>query len=257
MRFKGYIFDLDGTIYSGSRLIPGTDGVVATLRNAGKRVVFVSNKTLSTPAEYATKLTLLGVPSAPSDVVNAGCLTIDCLLKDHAGARIFLIGEEVLAGQLTSAGFSFAESPEETDVVLISLDRGLSYEKIHFAYRAARSGAVVWATNPDLICPDGGNEIVDAGATIAAIEALTHRPVDRIIGKPSETMSRLVAEMMDLPPADCVVVGDRIETDVALGKQAGMGTALVLTGVTDRARLAASDLKPDYVLETLEDLLDV
>ena len=165
------------------------------------------------------------------------------------GARVYVIGEPSLVRELSEAGFQMAERPERTDLVLISLDRGLSYEKIHFAYHAARAGAKVMATNPDLVCPMPGDEIVDAGATIAALEALLRRRIDGVIGKPSPIMVGVVAERLKLPPEACLIVGDRLETDIAMGKAAGMATALVLTGVTDRARLRESAIQPDYVLE--------
>ena len=113
------------------------------------------------------------------------------------------------------------------------------------------------ATNPDLVCPMPDDEIIDAGATIAALEALLRRPIDRVIGKPSTIMIKTVANYIKVPPEFCLIVGDRLETDIAMGKSVGMSTALVLTGVTDRESLGQSSIQPDYVLESLEDLMEI
>jgi ribonucleotide monophosphatase NagD (HAD superfamily) len=170
------------------------------------------------------------------------------------GARVYTIGEPPLWEALAAAGMRPAADPRETDLVLISLDRGLSYEKIHFAYHAAKAGASVLATNPDLVCPVEGDEIVDAGATIAAMEALLQRPIDGVIGKPSPIMIERVADRIACEPGACLVVGDRLETDIAMGRAAGMATALVLTGVTDRESLERSGIRPDFVLDSIADL---
>ena len=256
MTYRGYIFDLDGTVYLGDRLIPGADRAIAQLRERGARVVFLSNKPIESRDAYARKLTRLGIPTPAEDVINSSLVTVRYLSEEMPEARVYVIGEPPLVGELTEAGIRMADRPEQTDLVLVSLDRGLSYEKLHFAYHAAKAGAKVMATNPDLVCPMPGDEIVDAGATIAALEALLHRPIDGVFGKPSPIMVRVVAEHMELPPEACLMVGDRLETDIAMGKAAGMATALVLTGVTDRARLRGSGVRPDYVVEGIHELVE-
>jgi len=167
------------------------------------------------------------------------------------GARVYVVGEAPLIAELEAAGLRLATRPDQTDLVLVSLDRELSYQKIHFAYHAARAGAKVLATNPDLVCPMPDDEIIDAGATIAALEALLRRPIDGVLGKPSPEMIRTVTQVLGLPAHECLMIGDRLETDIAMGKSAGMKTALVLTGVTDRRLLQASPLRPDFVLESV------
>lgn len=254
VRFKGYVFDLDGTVYLGEALLPGAQAVIGRLRAAGARVIFLSNKPIEPRASYAAKLTRLGMPTPAEDVINSSLVAARYLSAEMPGGRIYVIGERPLVEELLAAGLRMAERPEETDLVLVSLDRGLHYEKLHFAYRAAKAGARVMATNPDLVCPMPGDEIIDAGATIAALEALLRRPIDGVIGKPSPIMIRTVVDYLGLPPGSCLMVGDRLETDISMGRAAGMATALVLTGVTDRALLERSAIRPDYVLEGLEAL---
>ncbi|MCZ6633670.1 MAG: HAD-IIA family hydrolase [bacterium] len=255
MKVKGVIFDLDGTIYLGDRLIPGADKVVQTLREQDKQVVFLSNKPIEPRSAYAEKLTRLGIPTPTDDVINSSQVAADFFAREMAGARVFCIGEPPLLKELDDAGLEQAQRPEHTDLVLISLDRDLSYDKIHFAYHAAKAGAKVWATNPDLVCPMPDDEIIDAGATIAALEALLRRPIDGLIGKPSQMMVRTILEHMGLPSQACLMVGDRLETDIAMGKEAGMTAALVLTGVTKRYMLEGNPVQPDYVLESVQGVL--
>ena len=255
--FAGYIFDLDGTIYLGDRLIPGADEVVAQLRRAGSRVVFVSNKPIASRSVYARKLTQLGIETPEADVINSSLVAARYLAQEMPGARVFVIGEAPLVHELERAGLHMANAPETTDLVLVSLDRNLNYEKLHFAYHATKAGARVMATNPDLVCPMPDDEIIDAGATIAALEALLRRPIDTVIGKPSPIMVRTLVDFLKLRPEACMVVGDRLETDIAMGKAAGMATALVLTGVTDRELLARSDIRPDYVLADVTGILGI
>lgn len=255
--YDAFIFDLDGTIYLGERLIDGARDVVLGLRRAGKRVVFLSNKPIANRSEYAQKLTTLGIETQTEDVMNSSFVAAQFFAREMPRARIYVIGEMALIDELVAAGLNLSERKEDTDVVLISLDRELTYEKIHFAYHAGKIGAQIWATNPDLVCPMPNDEIIDAGATIAAIEALLRRPIDGIIGKPSPIMSQAIIGILGVRPERCLMIGDRIETDIKMGKDAGMATALVLTGVTDRVLLEASDIRPDFVLESVGNLFEV
>lgn len=257
MTFEGYIFDLDGTIYLGENLLPGALEAITQLRQNGRRVVYLSNKPISPASAYAQKLTRLGLATRDEDVLNSSQVTARFLKKVKKNARVFVMGEPSLVQELTQAGIQLAESPQKTDLVLVSLDRDLSYQKLHFAYHAAKAGAEIWATNPDLVCPMPDDEIIDAGATIAALEALLQRPIDGVIGKPSAIMIETVLAHLSLPCSSCLMVGDRLETDIAMGKAAGMKTALVLTGVTNRTHLEKASVHPDYILENVGEILSL
>jgi NagD protein len=257
LRFQGYIFDLDGTVYVGDTLLPRVKKTIEQLRGRGRQVLFLSNKPIQNRRDYADKLTRLGIPTPESSVINSSFVAALYFKKVMPSARIFVIGESALKDELLSAGLKMSVTPEETDVVLVSLDRDLSYEKIHFAYHAAKTGAKTWATNPDLVCPMPNDEIIDAGATIAALEALLRRPIDGVIGKPSPIMIDTVLGHLQLPPDQCLMVGDRLETDIVMGKSAGMSTALVLTGVTKRADIGLLGIHPDYILESVDGVLSL
>lgn len=257
MRFQGYIFDLDGTIYLGEALLPKAQETILKLRASGGRVLFLSNKPTESRIVFANKLSRLGIKTSVDDVINSSYVSALFFKKEMPDAKLFVMGEAPLIRELVEAGIALSTEPKDTDVVLVSLDRGLSYEKIHFAYHAAQNGAQIWATNPDLVCPMPNDEIIDAGATIAALEALLRRPIDGIVGKPSRIMVDTVLGHLNLPPSDCLMVGDRLETDIAMGNASGMTTALLLTGVARREDIEVMDIRPDYVFESLENILHI
>lgn len=257
MKFQAYIFDLDGTIYLGDHLLPDAEETIRHLRSHGAKVLFLSNKPIEDRNAYAKKLTKLGIETDVSEVMNSSFVSALYLSKHYPKAKVYVMGEFSLVEELTMVGLNMTTNPEETDVVLISLDRKLSYEKLHFAYHAIKAGAAVWATNPDLVCPMPDDEIIDAGATIAALEALIGRPIDGVFGKPSEIMVETVLEHLNLAPSECLMIGDRLETDIMMGKKSGMSTALVLSGVAQESDIARLGIRPDHVFSTVRGVLGI
>jgi arabinose operon protein AraL len=253
--YDGYIFDLDGTVYLGDELLPGALEAVAAIRSSGRRTIFLSNNPTRTSAEYAAKLTRLGLPTPAEDVINSSQVMVRWLLETAPGCQVFVVGEQPLKDELARAGFRLTEAAAEIDFVIASFDRTFAYHKLQVAFDAIRSGARLVATNADRYCPVPGGGEPDAAAVIAAIEACTGTRLEVVVGKPSPIMARAVAEMVALPPERCVMVGDRLETDIAMGRGAGMGTVLTLTGATTRAMVDASELRPDYVVEGLRELV--
>lgn len=252
--FRGYIFDLDGTIYLGEKAIPGAPAVIAELRRRGRGLVFLSNKPLQQRHVYAEKLTRLGIPAAADDVINSSLVLTQYLVREMPGATVFAIGEQPLLDELAAAGLALSESPEEIEVVIASFDRTFDYRKLDIGYQALRLGARFLATNADRTCPVEGGELPDAAAVIGALEGCTGRTVELVAGKPSALIVDAALGRLGLPAEACLMVGDRLETDILMGKQAGMSTALVLTGVTRREDLARSPVLPDYTLESVADL---
>lgn len=256
--FKGFIFDLDGTTYLGDFLIPGADRVIRLLREKGKKVVFLSNKPLQTREDYASKLTRLGIPAQPDDVINSTCVMAHYLKKTAPRARLFVVGEAPFIEELEKAGFTITEEPKEIDYVVVAFDRTFDYRKLNIAFQAIkRFGAHFVATNPDRTCPVEGGEIPDCAGMIAAIEAVTEKKVEAIVGKPSPIMIQAVLDLLGLRPEDCILIGDRLETDIKMGKEAGIATGIVLTGVTDEEMLKGvkhSPDQPDFVFQSVADV---
>jgi NagD protein len=253
-RYDGYIFDLDGTLYLGDALLPQASETIATLRKRGAAVVFLSNNPTRTTAQYAAKLEQLGIPAVPADVINSSQVLVAWLKDNLPSATVFVVGEQPLKDDLVAAGFALATRPGTTDLVVASFDRTFDYPKLQFAFDAIRAGARFVATNADRYCPVPGGGEPDAAAVIAAIEACTATHVEVVVGKPSPLMARAALARIDLSPSRCLMVGDRLETDVLMGRDAGMATALALTGATTREALASSGIQPTYVIERLGEL---
>lgn len=256
--FRGYVFDLDGTIYLGDTLIPGADTTIAALRERGARIVFLTNKPLETRASYAAKLTRLGIPAEEGDVINSSVVMADYLVRTAPGARVYCIGEPPLLQKLHDAGMQLVADPRlagaEVDFVVASFDRSFDYEKLDCALQALRKGARLVATNGDKTCPVDGGVIPDCGGIIAAIEAVSGKTVEAVVGKPNKMTADAALRILGLPAADCLMVGDRMETDILMGNKADMKTALVLTGVTTAQQAASDNTTADFVLQSVAEL---
>ncbi len=255
--FRGFIFDLDGTVYLSDKLIPGAERVILRIRETGRKVVFLSNKPLQTREDYAEKLTRLGIPTKPEEVINSTLVMSRYLRKEAPGANLFVIGEAPFIEELKKDGFRLTEDPDEIEYVVVAFDRTFNYRKLNIAFQAIKKGAHFVATNPDRTCPVEGGEIPDCAGMIAAIEAVTQKKVEVIVGKPSPIMIQTALETMGLSSQDCILIGDRMETDIKMGKEAGIATGIVLTGVTDEETLKTfrhSTLQPDFVFQSIADV---
>jgi len=253
--YRGWLFDLDGTVYLGERLIPGADTAIAALRAAGRRVAFLSNKPLQTRAEYAAKLTRLGVPAAPDDVINSSLVLARYLRDRDPGAPVFVIGEPPMLEEMRAHGFEVRHD-ERVRWVVIAFDRTFDYAKLTIALQAVKQGARLIATNPDRTCPVEGGEIPDCAGMIAAVEAVTDKKVEVIVGKPSPIILEVALGALGVRADETAIVGDRIETDMMMGRRLGLGTVLVLSGVTrtDDPRIAS--IAPDHVIRSIGDLVE-
>lgn len=258
--FDAYVLDLDGTVYLGDALLPGSRRTIEELRRRGRAVRFVSNNPTRERDEYAAKLARLGIPVGIDDVITTIGTMTQWLLDNAPHDTVFPIAEEPLIRALRSAGIRLSEDPAEIDLVIASYDRTFSYRKLQIAFDAIRvhRRARLIATNPDPFCPlDGGRGEPDAGAVIGAIEACTGARLQVCTGKPDPIMLRAALRGLEVAPADCVMVGDRLSTDIRMAIDAGMPSVLVLTGETTRddlAGLAPSD-RPSFVVEGLDQLL--
>jgi arabinose operon protein AraL len=251
---RGWLFDLDGTVYLGETLLPGAAETIAALRAAERRVAFLSNKPLYTREDYAAKLTRLGIPTRPDEVVTSSIVLARHLGRLDPGAPVFVIGEPPLIGELQAHGF-VVRADARVRWVVIAFDRTFDYAKLNTALQAVRGGARLIATNPDRTCPTADGEIPDCAGMIAAVEAVTGHAVEVIVGKPSPIILEVALQTLGVAAGDCVIVGDRIETDIVMGKRLGLATVLVLTGVTrpDDPRIA--ELRPDLVLPGISALV--
>ncbi len=251
---RGWLFDLDGTIYRGEVLVDGAAETVAALRGAGRRVAFLSNKPLQTRAAYAAKLTRLGVPARPEEVVTSSLVLARHLATLDPGAPVFVIGEPPLIEELAAHGFQ-VRPDHHVRWVVIAFDRGFDYAKLNTALQAVRGGARLIATNPDRTCPTEDGEIPDCAGMIAAVEAVTARTVEVVVGKPSPIILEAALATLGVPAGEAVIVGDRLETDIAMGKRLGVATVLVLSGVTRADDPRIGEVAPDAVIRSVRELI--
>lgn len=263
-----FIFDLDGTVYLGEAALPGSVVAISALRARGKRTLFVSNKPLEPRSAYAAKLTRLGIPTVDDEVITSAYVLGRHLADQLPDLRYYVIGEEKLRADLRAHGLHVVAEladqdaqevidPKRIDAVIVAFDRTLDYRKLNTAYQALINGARFFATNADKTCPMPGGAIPDAGATLAALEHLTGRQLELLAGKPSPLIMQVALGLLGVPAHRCMMVGDRLETDMLMGQQAGMATAAVLTGVATRADVERMETPPDYVIEDLSALLTV
>jgi HAD superfamily hydrolase (TIGR01450 family) len=258
--FGGYVFDLDGTIYLGDELLPGAERLVLKLRELGKRVVFLSNNPTKDPKMYAEKLGKLGLETPESEIVNTVVTMTEWLLQNHPDATVFPIGEEPLKRSLEEAGIRMSEKAEEIDIVIASYDRGFEYSKLQIAFDAIwfYGRAMLVTTNPDRYCPfPGGRGEPDAAAIVGAIEACTGTKCQVNVGKPDPIMLETIMGLIGLDAEECVMTGDRLYTEIRMAKDAGMPSAVVLTGETTAEELAkeSEENLPDYTLERIDQLV--
>ena len=241
-------------MYRGDVLVPGAAETLAAIRADGRRVAFLSNKPLETRADYAAKLTRLGVPAETDDVVNSSLVLARHLAELDPGAPVFVIGEPPLIAELGAHGFEVRHD-HRVRWVVIAFDRTFDYAKLNTALQAVRQGARLIATNPDRTCPTADGEIPDCAGMTAAVEAVTGARVEIVVGKPSPIILDVALARLGVAAADAVIVGDRIETDIVMGKRLGLATVLVLSGVTRADDPRIAETAPDLVLPSIRDLI--
>ena len=253
-KYDGFIFDLDGTIYLGDKLIPNADKVVDAIKSASKKIIYITNKTTGTVKEYCEFLKKNNLDINVNEIVNATLVTKKYLSEKHLGEKFYAIGEQIFINEIENAGLSYSQNPDEINIVLITLDRTLNFKKLEIAAKALDNGARFYAANIDDTCPVEGGEILDAGSTISALEKRTHLKLEKHFGKPSEFMMREILNIIDLPRDKCLLIGDRVETDIVMGNTFGIDTALVSTGVFNHFDGNPKYI-PTYKLQSVNDLL--
>jgi arabinose operon protein AraL len=252
---RGYIFDLDGTVYLGDHPIEGAAEAINHLKGRGDKVVFLSNKPIASRGSYVEKLNKMGIKASLDEVLNSSYIMANYLkevLKE--GQFVYVIGEDPLIEELEAQSIPITADPLESTYVVLSWDRSFTYDKINAAYQAWVNGAKIIATNPDRTCPMENGQIPDCGAMIGAIEGATNEPVHAIVGKPSTIMAEAAVKKLGLDYSQCFMVGDRLETDIKMGNETGMKSVLVLTGITTQEMVEITSYKPNHILKSIKDI---
>ena len=250
MTYRGAILDVDGTVVRGDEALPGAAAALRALSDAGVRRLFLSNNPMKRPAAYERRFERAGLSVSREEVLTSGVVTTRYLADEHPDAALFVVGDPDLVAQFEEAGLTVVEEGGDADAVVVSLDTEFDYRDIREAMWTLRGTDVAfYGTDPDMVIPTSRRDVPGSGAVINAVAGPAGRDPNRILGKPSETAREMALDALGVAPEECLVVGDRLDTDIALGARAGMTTALVRTGVTGDADLAAAAVEPDYVFD--------
>jgi 4-nitrophenyl phosphatase len=255
---KAWIFDMDGVLYRGAEVLPGVKELLDALTLRERPVMLATNNSMSTPEAYERKLAAMGFDVPASAVITSALATRDYLLQTlPEGAGIYVIGMPALREQLFE-GTSFHPvqyGEEQPAAVVIGLDLEFTYAKLKAAHEAIQRGALFIATNADTTLPTEAGLVPGAGSIVAAVEAASgQQPI--VIGKPETPMLQMAMVRMGAQPAETVMLGDRLDTDILAGERAGMSTVLVLTGVSTREDLSSAEALPDVVVSDLPSLVE-
>lgn len=247
-----FLLDMDGTFYLGNRLLPGARELLDLLNRRGVPFLFLTNNSSRTRKEYAEKIRKIGIPLTEDKIFTSGEATAIYLKKHKPGARIYVVGTPALEGEFLEHGFQLTS--DRPDFAVLGFDTTLTYDKIWKLCDLIVAGVPYIATHPDINCPTEDGFMPDIGAIMAMIAASTGKQPDVVIGKPYAPIVEALTEKLRLPVSALCMVGDRLYTDIALGKT-GLTTVLVLSGETHRADLEGSPFQPDFVMEDLAGLV--
>jgi 4-nitrophenyl phosphatase/NagD protein len=253
-KVRCFLLDMDGTFYLGEMLLDGALRFIDVLRQQGRDFLFLTNNSSKDSQEYAEKITRLGLPIPREKVLTSGEATAMHLQRQRPGARAYVVGTPALEDEFRNHGFLLTR--DEPDFVVLGFDTTLTYDKLWKLCSLVQAGLPYIATHPDLNCPTEDGFMPDIGATIASVKASTGREPDLIVGKPNPLFVKVAAERVGVPVSEMCMIGDRLYTDIALGRTAGIPTILVLSGETQPRDLAGSPYRPSYTFANLGAVAD-
>ncbi|WIV12540.1 HAD-IIA family hydrolase [Proteiniborus sp. MB09-C3] len=255
---KCFILDMDGTIYLGDKLLKGSKEFLELLNEQNKRYLFVTNNSSKSARDYVKKLKSLGIEANECDVLTSGEATCIYLNMQKPNAKVYVVGTDELLMEFKAHGFNVINGTQILpDYVVLGFDTTLNYMKIWEACNFIRQGIPFIATHPDLNCPiENGGFMPDCGAMIEMFKASTD-VLPKIIGKPNKEIVDVIFEKTGLKSEDIAVVGDRLYTDIMIGKNSGITSVLVLSGETRLEDLKESEIDPDIILDSIKDLYEM
>ncbi|MEX2415088.1 MAG: HAD-IIA family hydrolase [Paenibacillaceae bacterium] len=254
---QGLIIDLDGTVFRGDELIDGTREAINDAVDMGKQVVFLSNRGNISREAARSRLSEVGIDVTLAQIILSSSVAAAFLRDHYPSCQAWVLGEEGLIDELKLASVTLAQESRDADWLVISLHEQVDYEDLNHAFVAIRHGARILATNADRTFPRHDGDAIDVAGMIGAITNSTGKHVDLVVGKPSWLMAEAAMKQLQLPPEQCLMIGDSLETDMAFGRMFGMKTMLVLTGSTNQAAADSCLRKPDYIVDSLANLHQV
>ena len=247
----GFLCDMDGVIYHGDRLLDGVPEFVQWLEREGKQYLFLTNASGKTPLELSQKLARMGLSIDISKFYTSALAAARFLQQQSPGCSAYIIGDPGLFSALHDVGIIMNDTDPE--YVVVGETRNYTYDHIARAVRHVRGGAKLIGTNSDMTAPGDTGIIPACRALVAPIELASERKA-YFIGKPNALMMRTGLKMLGVHTADAVMIGDRMDTDIIAGIETGMDTVLVLSGVTDEARVRTLPYRPQYIINGVGDI---
>jgi HAD superfamily hydrolase (TIGR01457 family) len=248
MLARSWLMDLDGVVYRGSQPVRGAAEFIRWLIETNQPFLFLTNHAARTPESFAQKLQGMGIPAEPRHILSSAMVTAMFLQRERPGKTVFLIGEEGLRHALAGAGVQIVE--HQPDLVVVGLDRGIHYDLLVRASRFILGGAEFIGTNGDGSYPLEDGPAPECGALLAAIQAATGK-TPLVMGKPERFMYEEGLRTLGATKEHAIMVGDRLDTDIAGAKRLGIRSVLVLSGATSRSEADASPTKPDVIVPDL------
>jgi HAD superfamily hydrolase (TIGR01450 family) len=249
---RHFALDMDGTVYRGDNWINGALDFLRALSATGRDYIFLTNNSSKSKGDYISKLTRMGLSVTESDIITSGEASIYYLKTHYPEAKLYLLGNESCRREFFEAGIRLEEI--NPDLVMTAFDTELDYKKMRRLCDFIRDGLPYLATHPDANCPTETGLMPDIGAIHAFVQVSTGRLPDAIIGKPHTPMRDYLFARTGWEPPATAAVGDRLTTDVALAVNHGFTGVLVLSGATGRGDIAGSDIKPDYIFESVREM---
>ncbi|MGY5863494.1 MAG: HAD-IIA family hydrolase [Candidatus Thorarchaeota archaeon] len=249
-----FLFDMDGTIYLGDKLLPGAQDFLRDLNEKKIPYYFLTNNSSRSRADYVKKLDRLGLKTPAEKIFSSGEATAIYLKKRGGGTRIYMVGTPSLEKEFVEHGFQLVQ--DEPDYAVLGFDTTLTYEKLWKLCDFAREGIPYIATHPDINCPTETGFMPDIGAMMALVETSTGRQPDVIIGKPNPPIIEAIVEKTGFDVDQLAMVGDRLYTDIAMGRT-GITTILVLSGETKESDVKSAVHQPDYVVQDIKELREL
>lgn len=253
---KLFLLDMDGTLYLGGRLFPDTLDFLRAIRRSGAQPIFLTNNSSKGTDAYVKKLTGMGIPCSEDDFFTSTDAACAFLREHYKGELIYALGTESFKNQLKKEGVTITDKLEdEIDLLLMAYDTELVYQKLIDASILLGRGVEYLATNPDWVCPTEFGYVPDCGSMAQALEHATGR-LPRFLGKPEPEIALLAMKKRGVSPDDAVLIGDRIYTDIACGKRAGVSSILVFSGETTPEIMKKSEIQPDFAVAGIGEILE-
>lgn len=251
-----FMLDLDGTIYLSEDMFPDSPAFIEALQEHGKKFVYLTNNSSKSYTKYIEKITKMGLFIDKSVMLTSGLATGMLLEQKHRGEKIYVMGTSSLVSELSEFDITVVtDYSEDIDVAVAGFDMELTYKKLEDMCKLLDAGKPFYGTNPDLVCPLKDKKYIpDCGSMCIMLENATGRKPE-YIGKPSAHLVEIVSKQFGVSPDKIAMVGDRLYTDIALGKNAGIKSILVLSGEATRADVDNSPFVPDLIVDGVGDLI--